>query len=221
MCSQSKRGNSLSSRKVKIRPFLPVVDSRYLLFVPKPTILIELDDIDHVTFSRYPTPVVSSVNGGVSVAASVQATRTFDLTVRLGDGSHAFLNINRFPQLPPFFDVIGSLIFLGREEQKQLEPYFKSHKIRIRNDLNDNADDLLKKALADESDMDEEEDESDEEQEEVGRAGGGGDDDEDEEDDEDFEEESDDDVAEEYDSNAEGSESEEDEDERPAKKAKR
>ena len=29
---------------------------KYLLFVPKPTILIELDDIDYVTFSRYPSP---------------------------------------------------------------------------------------------------------------------------------------------------------------------
>jgi len=54
---------------------------RYLLFVPKPTILIDLDDINHVTFSR--------------VAASVTATRTFDLTIELSGTSHAFLNLNR------------------------------------------------------------------------------------------------------------------------------
>ena len=32
------------------------VDLRYLLFVPKPCVLIELDDIDHVTFSRSVPP---------------------------------------------------------------------------------------------------------------------------------------------------------------------
>ena len=152
-----------------------------------------------------------------SVAASVQATRTFDLTIELGGTSHAFLNLNR-------------------EEQKNLEPYFKSKKIRIRNDLNDNSEDLLKKALADESDSELDEPSSDDEGDRPAA------DDEDSEEDEDFEEDSDDeDVAEEYDENAKGSDSdgdagsggggddddmdvdeddEEDEEERPAKKAK-
>jgi len=181
---------------------------RYLLFVPKPTILIDLDDINHVTFSR--------------VAASVTATRTFDLTVELGGTSHAFLNLNR-------------------EEQKNLEPYFKSKKIKIRNDLNDNSEELLKKALADDdvsdSDLDEPSDSD------AGDRPGAGED-EDSEEDEDFQEDSDDDdVAEEYDENAKGSESEgegeasaadsdemdvdddddddEEEEERPAKKSKK
>jgi len=150
------------------------------------------------------------------VAASVQATRTFDLTVQLSGASHSFLNLNR-------------------EEQKYLEPYFKSKKIRIRNDLNDNGEELLKKALSRDDISDSEQESSD--------AGDrpGGDEDEDSEEDEDFQDESeDDDVAEEYDENARGSDSEEegsevdddgdddeDEDEeeeeeekRPAKKAK-
>jgi structure-specific recognition protein 1 len=154
-----------------------------------------------------------------SVAASVQATRTFDLTIELGGTSHAFLNLNR-------------------EEQKNLEPYFKSKKIRIRNDLDDNSEDLLKKALADESDSELDEPSSDDEGD---RPAGG--EDEDSEEDEDFQEDSDDeDVAEEYDENAKGSDSgedassaggsdddmdvddeddeDEDEEERPAKKAK-
>lgn len=132
--------------------------------------MIDLDDIEHVTFSR--------------VAASVQATRTFDLTVELGGTTHAFLNLNR-------------------EEQKNLEPYFKSKKIRIRNDLDDNSEDLLKKALADESDSELDEPSSDDEGD---RPAGG--EDEDSEEDEDFQEDSDDeDVAEEYDENAKGSDS--------------
>jgi len=149
---------------------------KYLLFVPKPTILIELDDIDHVTFSR--------------VAASVQATRTFDLTVEANGVTHAFLNLNR-------------------EEQKKLEPYFKSKKIRIRNDLNDNSEDLLKKALADEdSEMEDDEISSDDGDRPAGAE------DEDSEEDDDFEADSeDDDVAEEYDENAKGSDSEEEEEE--------
>ena len=143
------------------------------------------------------------------VAASVQATRTFDLTVELAGTSHSFLNLNR-------------------EEQKYLEPYFKSKKIKIRNDLNDNSEELLKKVLADDvsdSEMDEESsDEGD-------RPGAGGDEDEDSEEDADFQDESDDDeVEEEYDENARGSDSEEaesegdaddhEEEKRPAKKAK-
>lgn len=117
------------------------------------------------------------------VAASVQATRTFDLTIELGGTSHAFLNLNR-------------------EEQKNLEPYFKSKKIRIRNDLNDNSEDL-KKALADESDSELDEPSSDDEGDRPAA------DDEDSEEDEDFEEDSEDeDVAEEYDENAKGSDSE-------------
>jgi len=124
---------------------------------------------------------------------------------------------------------------LDREEQKYLEPYFKSKKIRIRNDLNDNSEELLKKALANEDTSDSELDELSDS--EGDRPGGG--DEEDSEDDEDFEAESeDDDVAEEYDENANGSESEEEEeevagddeedededdeeDERPAKKARK
>jgi len=122
-----------------------------------------------------------------SVAASVQATRTFDLTVDLGGTSHAFLNLNR-------------------EEQKNLEPYFKSKKIRIRNDLNDNSEDLLKQALADESDSELDEPSSDDEGDRPAGA-----EDEDSEEDEDFQEDSDDeDVAEEYDENAKGSDSDED-----------
>lgn len=151
----------------------------------------------------------------IRVAASVQATRTFDLTVELSGVSHSFLNLNR-------------------EEQKYLEPYFKSKKIRIRNDLNDNSEELLKKALSRDDISDSEQESSD-----VGDRPGG-DEDEDSEEDEDFRDESEDeDVAEEYDENAKGSDSEEDasevdddedddddddeeeeEEKRPAKKAK-
>src|SRR5216110_222198 len=118
---------------------------------------------------------------------------------------------------------------LNREEQKYLEPYFKSKKIRIRNDLNDNSEELLKKALADEDMSDSEMDEPSDSDEGDRPVGGGGED-EDSEDDEDFQEDSDDDdVAEEYDENAKGSDSgsdkgsddigeaDEEKEERPAK----
>ncbi|WBW72447.1 histone H2A-H2B chaperone, FACT complex subunit Pob3 [Schizosaccharomyces osmophilus] len=58
---------------------------KYLLFIPKPTILITVADLARVTLSR--------------VGMSVSASRTFDLTFSLRSGtSYQFSNINREEQ---------------------------------------------------------------------------------------------------------------------------
>ncbi|KAL6850838.1 FACT complex subunit [Amphichorda felina] len=151
------------------------------------------------------------------VSGAVSALSTFDITVALknGAGSSQFSNINR-------------------EDLKGLEAFFKLKGLRVKNEIDEDAN-LLAAALR-EQEMDESDDEI------VNTKADRGSADEDEESvDEDFQADSDSDVAEEYDSDHESSGSgsgsdqgesdvdgeddedddEDEEDDRPKKKAKR
>ncbi|KAK3375432.1 hypothetical protein B0H63DRAFT_453207 [Podospora didyma] len=113
------------------------------------------------------------------VGGAVSALSTFDITVLLknGAGSSQFSNINR-------------------EDLKALEDFFKLKGLRVKNEIDEDAN-LLAAAMRDEV-MDSSEDEV------VGpKADRGSADEDDESVDDDFKEESDSDVAEEYDSNHE------------------
>jgi len=78
------------------------------LFVPKPATHIAFDNIVSITLARA---------GGV--AASVTASRTFDITVLLkGGAEHQFSNINR-------------------EEQKPLESFFELKGLKVKNDMDE------------------------------------------------------------------------------------
>jgi structure-specific recognition protein 1 len=110
------------------------------------------------------------------VGGAVSALSTFDITVLLknGAGSSQFSNINR-------------------EDQKALEDFFKLKGLRVKNEIEEDAN-MLAAAMRDEA-MDSSEEEV------VGPKADRGSADEDEESvDEDFQAESDSDVAEEYDS---------------------
>ncbi|KAH6893561.1 FACT complex subunit POB3 [Thelonectria olida] len=136
------------------------------------------------------------------VSGAVSALSTFDITVLLKNsaGSSQFSNISR-------------------EDLKALESFFKLKGLRVKNEIDEDAN-LLAAALREQA-MDDSEDEV------VGAKADRGSADEDEESvDDDFQADSESDVAEEYDSNHEssGSGSEEsgvdDDDERPKKKKK-
>jgi structure-specific recognition protein 1 len=118
------------------------------------------------------------------VGGALAASRTFDITMVLkgGQGEHQFSNINR-------------------EEQQPLEDFFKAKNIRFKNEMLDDSSTLLKAALANE-DLATSEDEPD-----AAMQRGSADED-DESPDEDFQADSESDVAEEYDSNAASSGSE-------------
>ncbi|KAK7720647.1 FACT complex subunit [Botryosphaeria dothidea] len=166
------------------------------LFVPKPATYISFDQISVITMSR--------------VGGNLSSSRTFDITIRMKNGSdHQFSNINR-------------------EEQTPLEEFFKIKNLKTKNEMVDDSGALLAAALNDDLD------ESDDEQVAVNR---GSADEDSEELDEDFEAESESEVAEEFDSEHESSGSSGDEEmadadgdadgdedksmvERPKKKAK-
>jgi structure-specific recognition protein 1 len=118
------------------------------------------------------------------VGGAVSATSTFDITVHMknGQGSSQFSNINR-------------------EDLKALEGFFKLKGLRVKNEIDEDAN-LLAAALRQQN-MDDSEDEV------AGAKADRGSADEDEESvDEDFRAESDSDVAEEFDSNHDSSGSE-------------
>lgn len=113
------------------------------------------------------------------VGGAVSALSTFDITVHMksGAGSSQFSNINR-------------------EDLKALEDFFKLKGLRVKNEIDEDAN-LLAAAMRDE-------DMASSDEEVVGAKADRGSADEDEESvDEDFQAESDSDVAEEYDSNHE------------------
>lgn len=163
----------------------------------------------YISYEQTQSVTFSRVGGAVS------ALSTFDITVLLknGAGSSQFSNINR-------------------EDLKALEGFFKLKGLRVKNEIDDDAN-LLAAALRDQ-DMESSEDEA------VAAGADRGSADEDEESvDEDFQAESDSDVAEEFDSDHESSgsgsdesgvdndvgsedddEPEEEEEERPKKKKK-
>jgi len=150
------------------------------------------------------------------VGGAVSTLSTFDITVLMknGAGSSQFSNINR-------------------EDLKALEAFFKLKGLRVKNEIDEDAN-MLAAALR-EQDMDESDDEV-----VAGKADRGSADEDEESVDEDFRADSDSDVAEEYDSahessgsgsasdaesgvdddEDEGMDDEEEEDERPKKKKK-
>jgi structure-specific recognition protein 1 len=137
------------------------------LFVPKPATYISFEQVSSVTMSR--------------VGGAVSASRTFDITVTLknGTGEHQFSNINR-------------------EEQASLESFFKIKNIKTKNEM-DGDTSMLAAALANDPDL-----VSSDDEEVVAKDRGSADED-DESVDEDFQADSDSDVAEEYDSDAKSS----------------
>jgi structure-specific recognition protein 1 len=141
------------------------------------------------------------------VGGAVSASRTFDITVHLKQGGdNQFSNINR-------------------EEQSNLEDFFKLKQLRVKNEMDEDATAILADALRGDPDMASSDDEV-----VAARADRGSADEDDESVDEDFQADSESDVAEEYDSAHEssgsGSDDEgggsgaEDEEERPKKKVK-
>lgn len=150
-----------------------------------------------ITYDQISLIVFSRVGGAIS------ASRTFDMTIEMrGGGEFAFSNINR-------------------EEQHPLENFFASKNLKVRNEMVDDSNTLLKKALNNEplSDSDE--------QDVVAGADRGSADEDSESPDEDFKASSESDVAEEYDSahsssgsDAEMEDAQSDPEERPRKKAK-
>lgn len=119
------------------------------------------------------------------VSGAVSALSTFDITVVLknGNGSTQFSNISR-------------------EDLKAMETFFRLKGLRVKNEIDEDAN-LLKAALREEALGDDSEDEV------VGAKADRGSADEDEESvDEDFRADSDSDVAEEFDSNPETTDSE-------------
>lgn len=140
---------------------------------------------------------VASVTMG-RVGGAISASRTFDLTVTMKGGlpEHQFSNINK-------------------EEQQPLEDFFRTKSIRVKNELVDDSITLIKQALAEEGVSD-----SDEEVVKVAR-GGSAEDEDSETPDEDFAASSESDVAEEFDSDAMGSDSDAGSDGRAAPVAKK
>ncbi|KAJ9493507.1 FACT complex subunit [Exophiala xenobiotica] len=130
------------------------------MFVPKPATYVPIESIQSITMSR--------------VGGALAASRTFDITMTLknGQGEHQFSNINR-------------------EEQQPLEAFFQAKGIRFKNEMLDDSSTLLKAALVEQDFA------SSDEEDAVNR---GSADEDDESPDEDFQADSDSDVAEEYDS---------------------
>lgn len=137
------------------------------------------------------------------VGGAVSASRTFDITVHLkAGGENQFSNINR-------------------EEQKNLEDFFKLKQLRVKNEMDEDNSAVLAAALRD-PDM-----ASSDEEVVAARVDRGSADEDDESVDEDFKTDSESDVAEEYDSAHESSGSDDEdaagsdkEEERPKKKVK-
>ncbi len=164
----------------------------------------------YIAYEQTQSVTFSRVGGAVSTLS------TFDITVLMknGAGSSQFSNINR-------------------EDLKALEAFFKLKGLRVKNEIDEDAN-MLAAALR-EQDMDESDDEV-----VAGKADRGSADEDEESVDEDFRADSDSDVAEEYDSahessgsgsasdaesgvdddEDEGMDDEEEEDERPKKKKK-
>ena len=164
----------------------------------------------YIAYEQTQSVTFSRVGGAVSTLS------TFDITVLMknGAGSSQFSNINR-------------------EDLKALEAFFKLKGLRVKNEIDEDAN-MLAAALR-EQDMDESDDEV-----VAGKADRGSADEDEERVDEDFRADSDSDVAEEYDSahessgsgsasdaesgvdddEDEGMDDEEEEDERPKKKKK-
>ncbi|CAG8949412.1 hypothetical protein HYFRA_00005041 [Hymenoscyphus fraxineus] len=152
----------------------------------------------YIGFEQIKTVVFSRVGGAVS------ASRTFDITVKMKEGGESqFSNINR-------------------EEQRNLETFFNSKGLRVKNEMDEDNTAILQAALR------AEELASSDEEVVAARADRGSAAEDSESDDEDFKSDSESDVAEEYDSNHESSGSDEEEEggqsdaeeERPKKKAK-
>ena len=136
------------------------------------------------------------------VGGAVSASRTFDITVHLkAGGENQFSNINR-------------------EEQKNLEEFFKVKQLRVKNEMDEDSSAVLAAALRDPDVA------SSDEEVVAARVDRGSADEDDESVDEDFQTDSESDVAEEFDSAHESSgsdaegEGEQEEEERPKKKAK-
>jgi structure-specific recognition protein 1 len=158
------------------------------MFVPKPATYISYEHLSSITFSR--------------VGGAISASRTFDITVHMKDGTESqFSNINR-------------------EEQTPLEDFFKIKGLRVKNEMDEDGQALMAAALRD-PDM-----QSSDEEVVTARADRGSADEDDESVDEDFQGDSESDVAEEFDSAHESSGSGSDEsgsdaeEQRPKKKAK-
>lgn len=133
----------------------------------------------YISYDQTASITFSRVGGAVSTLS------TFDITVHMksGGGSSQFSNINR-------------------EDLKALEDFFKLKGLRVKNEIDEDAN-MLAAALRDEAMLDDSEDEV---MPTVNRGADRGSADEDEESvDEDFRAESESDVAEEYDSNHESS----------------
>jgi len=97
---------------------------RYIFFVSKSPLLIELSDIHQVVFSRVGA-------GGASAAAG----RTFDIKIVTKSGpEHSFTSINK-------------------EEHEIVEAYLRDKKIRVKNEMVPDAD-LLLAAVVDDDDDD-------------------------------------------------------------------
>ncbi|KAF8882892.1 structure-specific recognition protein-domain-containing protein [Gymnopilus junonius] len=133
---------------------------RYIFFVSKSPLLIELSDIHQVIFSR------------VGSTAAATGGRTFDIKIMLkSGGEYMFTSINK-------------------EEHEVTEAYLKDKKIRVKNEMVPDADLLLKAVGVDDDDEDmqsvvsDDDDDRGKRQKKPVRAGGG--DDESEEEDEDF-----------------------------------
>ena len=169
--------------------FLFILEKAFL-FLPKPCQFIQYDQISVIVLSR--------------MGGAVSASRTFDLTVQLKNGTeNLFQNINR-------------------EEQDNLIEFFSLKSIKVRNEMLDDSNTLIAQALKDEDMASSEDDVV------AARADRGSADEDEESVDEDFRADSESDVAEEYDSNhdSSGSDSDEemgedDDDERPKKKPRK
>ncbi|KAI4240809.1 MAG: hypothetical protein L6R40_004923 [Gallowayella cf. fulva] len=138
------------------------------MFVPKPATYIPFDNVSVIVMSR--------------VGGAVSASRTFDITITMknGSGETLFSNINR-------------------EEQKPLEDFFQAKGLRTKNEMLDDSSALIAAALKD-ADM-----ASSDEEVVAARADRGSADEDEESVDEDFKTDSESDVAEEYDSAHESS----------------
>ncbi|KAH9480828.1 FACT complex subunit POB3 [Psilocybe cubensis] len=103
---------------------------RYIFFVSKSPLLIELADIHTVTFSR------------VGSASAAQAGRTFDIhiTLKSGGPEHTFTSINK-------------------EEHEIVDAYLKDKKVRVKNEMVPDADLLMAAVGAGDDDDDDDDDE--------------------------------------------------------------
>ena len=97
----SHHGHSGVKCSIKANEGLLYFLDKSLIFVPKPSTYIQLENVAIITMSR--------------VGGAVSASRTFDITVSLknGLGEHQFSNINRYVTVPRH-QMIHPLTFTAR-----------------------------------------------------------------------------------------------------------